>query len=1047
MFGSAAAFSRLTSAAALAAAVLFASAAAAQPVVPRSIDSFTALIEQHRPDAARRERSLAALAEAPPAGAGAAELARFHHGRARVAEALGDMDRERRELELALPHAIEAKLPGSSELGGEIRIRSELARTLRQSGNQFTAIEMFEDILKRIGPRSGFNVGANVNIAFAQGNLGNFEAAQAALARADAAMGRLRRTAHPLDLPLFESGWRAGIEQARGYLFLVQGKPLDAERAHRTAIASAQEQIAARAMRLQKGLAAPSEEAVLRHLDSLRIDLGWALSRSGRFDEAEVEAYQALKSALDRVGRGSFIAGNAVRLLAHVLNEKGRYRDALILQEHALKMFAEAGMQAESRFVILARREHAGFLASNDRHAQAVAEYERVRADLAGNPALQQALAGGTLAWGIALTRTGRAAEAEPMLRELIGRTQKATGPGSVAVALQRGYLGIALAALGRRDAALAELRASIDALIGPKASYAEYASASPAGARRVTQILQAYIRLLAEIHAAGGRPGLDAVAEAFRLADAARGQSVQRAIAASGARAASNDPALAALIRREQDLQLERDALYRFLIEQLSAPPERELPKVQANMRARIDAIAREREALARDIERRFPRYAELVHPRATTLAEARAALHRGEALVSILVTPEASLVWAIPFEGAPAFAVAPLGAAEMGRMVARLRRALDGGEVPLSRLPAFDLDTAHALYAALLQPAEAALAGASSLLVVANGPLAQLPLALLPTAPFALARDAAPLFTAYRGVPWLVKRYAVTQLPSVNALATLRSLPPARADRAAFIGFGDPQFGPAPAAAGATRGARLRNLSVAHDAGEISAGSDSAAGKPGDWIPYSKLPPLPDTREEVLAIAAALHADPRQDVFLGAQASKHNLERLDLSNRRVVAFATHGLIPGDFPGLSQPALALAAPADGQGSGLLTLEDILALKLDADWVVLSACNTAAGEGAGAEAVSGLGRGFFYAGSRALLVTHWPVETVSAKKLVTGIFRSYAQGGVSRAGALRRSMLALMAEDDLDPATRRPRFAYAHPLFWGPYALVGDSGD
>src|SRR5258708_21094967 len=132
---------------------------------------------------------------------------------------------------------------------------------------------------------------------------------------------------------------------------------------------------------------------------------------------------------------------------------------------------------------------------------------------------------------------------------------------------------------------------------------------------------------------------------------------------------------------------------------------------------------------------------------------------------------------------------------------------------------------------------------------------------------------------------------------------------------------------------------------------------------------------------------------------------------------DRRIVMFATHGLIPGDLDGLDQPALALSAPgvAGTAGDGLLTVEKILGLKLDADWVVLSACNTAAGNGAGAEAVSGLGRAFFYAGARALLVTNWPVQTRPARLLPTPAFKLQAANpGLSRAEALRRAMLELI---------------------------------
>jgi CHAT domain-containing protein len=158
---------------------------------------------------------------------------------------------------------------------------------------------------------------------------------------------------------------------------------------------------------------------------------------------------------------------------------------------------------------------------------------------------------------------------------------------------------------------------------------------------------------------------------------------------------------------------------------------------------------------------------------------------------------------------------------------------------------------------------------------------------------------------------------------------------------------------------------------------------------------------------------------------------------------------FATHGLVPGDLNGLTQPALALSAPnvAGTGGDGLLTMERILGLKLDADWVVLSACNTAAGDGAGAEAVSGLGRAFFYAGARALLVTNWPVETGSARLLTTDTFkRQAADPSLPRAEALRQAMLAMIDGPGVVDGAGRAVFSYAHPIFWAPFSLVGDGG-
>ena len=154
-------------------------------------------------------------------------------------------------------------------------------------------------------------------------------------------------------------------------------------------------------------------------------------------------------------------------------------------------------------------------------------------------------------------------------------------------------------------------------------------------------------------------------------------------------------------------------------------------------------------------------------------------------------------------------------------------------------------------------------------------------------------------------------------------------------------------------------------------------------------------------------------------------------------LATRRVVAFATHGMMAGDLPNLNQPALAMAATADAERdplAPLLTLDDVLGLKLNADWVVLSACNTAAGDGRAEEALSGLARGFFYAGARSLLVTHWAVETESAMLLTTHTFEHYAANPYAgKAESLRQAMLKVMAH---------PKFA--HPAFWAPYALVGD---
>jgi CHAT domain-containing protein len=408
---------------------------------------------------------------------------------------------------------------------------------------------------------------------------------------------------------------------------------------------------------------------------------------------------------------------------------------------------------------------------------------------------------------------------------------------------------------------------------------------------------------------------------------------------------------------------------------------------------------------------------------------------------------------VWALAKDGPVAFSAASLSQKDIDGAVKELRRALDPDAATFGDIPAFDVATAHRLYAALLAPVAAAWRNASSLFVVPHRALGQLPFALLVSEPTTVSPDAEgqALFANYKTVPFLIRKVAVTQLPSVASLATLRALPPADAKRKAFAGFGDPWFNAQEAAearAGETKpvqvaeaGLQIRGARLLRRSAPVTSRADSAD--------LGQLPRLPDTAEEVRAIARALKADPAKDVFVGAQASESQVRTMILADRRVVMFATHGLVPGDLDGLTQPALALSAPSvtGGGGDGLLTMDKILGLKLDADWVVLSACNTAAGEGAGAEAVSGLGRAFFYAGARAVLVTNWSVETISARVLTTETFRRQtADPSLSRAAALREAELALIDGPGAQDASGRTLFSYAHPIFWAPFSLVGDGG-
>jgi CHAT domain-containing protein len=562
-----------------------------------------------------------------------------------------------------------------------------------------------------------------------------------------------------------------------------------------------------------------------------------------------------------------------------------------------------------------------------------------------------------------------------------------------------------------------------------------------------MTMILEDNLSLLAKESEANPQKAAQIAAQAFSLADLARGSSVQRALNASAARANIKDPELAALARKEQDMQRRIATLEELLTGLLAAPPEQQLPAVQARMKTDIEQFKLDRAGIKKEIERKFPDYAELVNPKPANLERAQRLLKPEEVLVSWYFAEKESYVWAITKQGAPLFQRIRMGREEMAQAVAHLRKALDPGVATIDEIPAFDVAASHRLYQSILAPVQSALADKKVMLAVPHAELGQLPLAVMVTAPTAAPTKAqGGDFLEYRKTPWLIQQLAITQLPSVTALAALRNLPAPAANRREFIGFGDPFFSTVQAKqadnqlaraqqALATRGIPLTLRSVPKTSGVSSA-------------ELALLPRLPDTHEELEQIAKTLAADPAQDVFMQRDASVTKVMQMDLSNRRVVMFATHGLVPGELDGLTQPALALSSPevtGETQGDGLLTMEKILTLKLNADWVVLSACNTASGDGAGSEAVSGLGRAFFYAGARALLVSNWPVDSQASRMLMTGLFlEQRTQQGMHKASYLRTAMEKMIHNQSVDDDKGKVKYAYAHPLFWAPFVVVGD---
>lgn len=195
--------------------------------------------------------------------------------------------------------------------------------------------------------------------------------------------------------------------------------------------------------------------------------------------------------------------------------------------------------------------------------------------------------------------------------------------------------------------------------------------------------------------------------------------------------------------------------------------------------------------------------------------------------------------------------------------------------------------------------------------------------------------------------------------------------------------------------------------------------------------------MPRLPETADELSRLATLLGEG--SDVAVRGDATEAGVRGRSLADYRILAFATHGLVAGEFSGLAEPGPVMSPPATptGDDDGYLAASEIGGLDLSAEMVLLSACNTAASSGVqGAEGLSGLSKAFFFAGAKSLLVSHWSVQSDAAVSLTTEMINARKSGAArSYPLALRASVLKLRRE--------RSGEVERHPGFWGPFQVVG----
>lgn len=623
---------------------------------------------------------------------------------------------------------------------------------------------------------------------------------------------------------------------------------------------------------------------------------------------------------------------------------------------------------------------------------------------------------------GLARTQMerGNPKEAESLLLRTLDIRKQVFAPNAEQFAESYRYLGRAQMLQGKTNDALTSMRKATDNVLAR-------------GERKgkEVELLTEHLQILA---VADGLPNADHsrnIEEGFTVGQNAEQSETAQAVAGMAARFAAQDPKLQDLVGKLQTLEATQKILERHIVADLAKLPQDR----EKGLRQELDKSEKQRLEIQTQVKAQFPEYFELVNANALTIPDAQRIIKDDEALITIVSGLDRTFVWVLT-KDASAWNSVSMTKAWLQDSIKRLRASLDTEDLKenIGKPGAlFDLGLSYELYSRLLAPLESTFGSKQKLIIVPSGPLTSLPFQVLVTKQPKIQHPVLGDLPIYRDTAWIIRDHALTVLPSVTSLRALRTLPQRAENRRPMIGFGNPKFGQL-GAPGTSRGP----IRVA------DAGNAWTLPRTSVRAILSGLPELPGAEQELRTVAKDLGASD-DDIHLGTAATEKAVKETDLRKYSVVYFATHGLVADDIKGLNEPALVLTPPDDpnDEDDGLLTASEVSQLSMNADWVVLAACNTAAESKPGARALSGLAKAFFHAGARALLVSHWRVDSEAAAALTTLTFGIKAKNpSIGRAEALREAMLDRITKTPEQPA----QVWDAYPAFWAAFSVVGEGG-
>ncbi len=710
-------------------------------------------------------------------------------------------------------------------------------------------------------------------------------------------------------------------------------------------------------------------------------NLGHALMQARLLGEAIPVLREALRIRVATVGEDASGTAVSLRNLSEALMLDGKAEEAETLQRRAVEIYEKTG-EVENPFALATMYT-------------ALAEHYALRGDWPGYDALM----------GKAVTQADNAIDDESVEQALIhlhraewwmrrGMNAEALAEAEHWVPLVQDaliethedriwseLLLARLRQLGGQDTAsyLPLADAAMEVISGRLADVAVSDATLVREARALREAAMLYLELGAAIDDA---PRVFRAAQVANISELARGQ--QFASFGGDDEATWQREKLLDLARRTSELRTRYRSAQEAGDETLAANLASELEQAESAERTAAAALVQA-----------YPDFVRRFRPTAIDLATLQARLHSGDLLVLPVEGDRSSWIVRVGADGA---SWNEADDAQLAADVATLRDAVERPEGD-----SFPLAAAHRLYAQLFPDGTG---GAQRVLLYGGQRLASLPLSLLTTADY--SGDLA-------GAPWLIRDSAVQVVGNLALFGNAGDGPGAGATPR-FAGIGGVELPGTESAPGG--GAPVTAL--------------FRSGRP-DAASIAALPDLPGAARELREMADALQS--RDSVLLiGSDAAEEKVKHTDLSNIDILVFATHGLVAGEVTGLWEPALLLGSDDPGAGEdGLLGASEIARMRLPADWVILSACNTAAGLDGDGPTYSGLATAFAQAGARAILLSHWRVRDDAAARLSVGTVRA-AQAGTSRAEALRQAQLALLNSSDLPGA--------ANPAVWAPFVLI-----